>query len=175
MYNYFTDGTYDASICNFNISKRIVIDNYCKMREQNRAFTIFLKWLGFNSTVIDIEHNKRAEGKSSYNIHKKIKMAVSFVTSQSNKPLYFAIYIGTFFAIFSFLMIIAGIWNYFSAGTIPTGWTSVFVSIYLVGGLLLVFLGIIGIYIGNIFEESKKRPLYVIRETINHSEKGKEE
>lgn len=170
--NYFSDGNYDASICNFNISRRIVIDNYCKMREQNRAFTIFLKWLGFQSTVIDVEHDKRAEGKSSYNIKKKVKMATSFITAQSNKPLYMSIYIGMFFAFFSLAAIIYCLVNYFIAGNIPGGWTSVFISVYLLGGIILMVLGMIGIYIGNIFEESKGRPLYVIREKINLEKKG---
>lgn len=174
VYNYFSDGNYDASICNFNISRRIVIDNYCKMREQNRAFTIFLKWLGFKSTVIDVEHDKRAEGKSSYNLKKKIKMAVSFITSQSNKPLYFSIYIGMISALFALIAVIYCLCNYFIAGNIPNGWTSVFISIYLMGGILLMVLGMIGIYIGNIFEEAKHRPLYVIREILNE-DKYKEE
>ena len=171
VYNYFSDGNYDASICNFNISRRIVIDNYCKMREQNRAFTIFLKWLGFKSTVIDVEHDKRAEGKSSYNLRKKIKMAVSFITSQSNKPLYFSIYIGMISALFSLIAIVYCLCNYFIAGNIPSGWTSVFISIYLMSGILLIVLGMIGIYIGNIFEEAKHRPLYVIREILNEDKK----
>lgn len=175
VYNYFSDGNYDASICNFNISRRIVIDNYCKMREQNRAFTIFLKWLGFKSTVIDIEHDKRAEGKSSYNFRKKLKMAVSFITAQSNKPLYFSIYLGMAFAAFSFIAIIFSLCNYLIAGNVPSGWTSVFISIYLMGGLLLMVLGMIGIYIGNIFEEAKGRPLYVIREMLNKDEKKERE
>ncbi len=170
VYNYFSDGNYDASICNFNISKRIVINNYCKMREQNRAFTIFLKWLGFKSTVIDVEHDKRAEGKSSYNFRKKMKMAISFITSQSNKPLYLSIYLGMFFAFFALISVIYSLCNYFIAGNIPSGWTSVFISIYLMGGILLIVLGMIGIYIGNIFEETKHRPLYVVKEMLNEDE-----
>lgn len=168
--NYFSDGGYDASICNFNISRRIVIDNYCKMREQNRAFTIFLKWLGFESAVIDIEHGERAEGKSSYNIKKKSRMAISFITSQSNKPLYISIYIGLFFAVFSLAATVYCLGNYFVAGDIPDGWTSIFISVYLLGGIILIILGMIGIYIGNIFEESKGRPLYVIKEQMNLKE-----
>lgn len=167
FYNYFSDGNYDASICNFNISRRIVIDNYCRMREQNRAFTIFLKWLGFHSVVIDIEHDKRAEGKSSYNIKKKVKMAVSFITSQSNKPLVLSIYLGLIFSAFSFFEIIYNIWKYFAHGGMPEGWTSVFISIYLVGGIILVMLGTVGLYVGNIFNEVKERPLYVVKDTKN--------
>lgn len=173
FYNYFSDGNYDASICNFNISKRIVIDNYCKMREQNRGYTIFLKWLGFNSTVIDIEHDKRAAGKSSYNIGKKIRMAISFITAQSNKPLYFAIYAGLIFVLIAIIMVIYMIIHYFTAHAIPTGYTSMIVSLYLIGGVILFVLGMLGLYIGNIFNETKKRPLYVLKETLNFEEDKK--
>lgn len=170
IYNYFSDGNYDASICNFNISRRIVIDNYCKMREQNRGYTIFLKWLGFNSTVIDIEHDKRAAGKSSYNLSKKIRMAISFITAQSNKPLYFAIYAGLIFVLIAIFMVIYNIIHYFTAHAIPTGYTSMIVSLYLIGGVVLTVLGMLGLYIGNIFNETKNRPLYVLRETLNLEE-----
>lgn len=167
IYNYFSDGNFDASICNFNISRRLVIDNYCKMREQNRGYTIFLKWLGFNSTTIDIEHDERAAGKSSYNLRKKIGMAISFITAQSNKPLCFAIYVGLAFVIFAFILVVYYIINYFTAHQIPSGYTSMIVSLYIIGGMILIVLGMLGLYIGNIFNETKKRPLYVLKETLN--------
>lgn len=82
VYDYFTDGNYDNSICNFSISRREVIQSYCNMREQNRAYTLFLKWLGYKQTAIDVEADVRYEGKSSYNIRKKTKMALEFITAQ---------------------------------------------------------------------------------------------
>lgn len=175
VYNYFSDGNYDASICNFNISRKIVIDNYCKMREQNRGFTIFLKWLGFKGAAIDIPHEKRAAGKSSYNFRKKLKMAESFITAQSNKPLRFSIYLGFIMALISFLIIIYYVAKFFIFGNVPAGWTSLIASVYLVGGIILMCMGIIGMYIGNIFDETKKRPLYVLQEKLNLDEKACEE
>ncbi len=169
VYNYFSEGNYDASICNFNISRKIVIDNYCKMREQNRGFTIFLKWLGFKSVAIDIPHDKRAAGKSSYNLRKKMKMAESFIVTQSNKPLRFAIYLGSTMALVSFIIFLYFIFHYFFSGNVPTGWTSLITSIYLIGGIILICLGVLGIYIGNIFDETKHRPLYVLREKLNEN------
>ena len=75
IYSFASDGHYDPAICNFSISKRVVIDNYCKMREMHRAFVIYVKWLGFKQTAIDVEHDQRFEGKSSYNMKKRFKMA----------------------------------------------------------------------------------------------------
>lgn len=75
IYSFASDGYYDPAICNFSISKRMVIDNYCKMRELHRAFVIYVKWLGFKQTAIDVEHDPRKEGKSSYDMKKRFKMA----------------------------------------------------------------------------------------------------
>lgn len=170
VYDYFTDGNIDNTVSNFSISKRIVMENYCKMREQNRAFTIFVKWLGFNQTAIDVDHNDRAEGESSYSLKRRFKMAFEIITSQSNKPLRLSVAVGAVMAVASFIFSIYRILYYFITGVSVTGWTSMIVSIYLVGGLILMNLGVLGIYIGNIFNESKGRPLYVIKERLNKRE-----
>ena len=167
VYDYFTDGKYDNSICNFSISKKEVIQEYCKMREQNRAYTLFIKWLGFKQTAIEIEADKRFEGKSSYNMRRKISMATHFITSQSNKPLLFSVRIGMISALFSFIYLIYEIVKTLMGGTAPTGWTSTIVSLYFLGGMILMAVGITGIYIGYIFNEVKGRPLYVVRSILN--------
>ena len=174
VYDYFMDGNYDNSICNFSISKRQVINQYCKMREQNRAYTLFLKWLGYNQTAIDIEADERYEGKSSYSFRKKINMATQFITAQSNKPLLFSVRIGTLCALGSFAFMIYQIVKYFFNQQVPTGWTSLIVSIYFMGGMILIALGIIGIYIGYIFNEVKARPLYTVRTVLNDTKKKEE-
>ena len=106
VYDYFTEGTFDSSICNFSISRRIVIDSYCRMREQNRAYTMFIRWLGFRETAIDMSADERYEGKSSYNMRRKLKMAFEIITSQSNKPLFFSIKVGFAIAVIALLYII---------------------------------------------------------------------
>ena len=170
VYDYFTEGTFDSSICNFSISKRTVIDNYCKMREHNRAFTMFIRWLGFKETAIDLQADARFEGKSSYNLKKKIKMALEIITSQSNKPLLFSIHLGFISALISFAYILYLVVRALFVGDVLLGWTTIVASIYLVGGALLAAIGILGIYIGNIFDEAKNRPLYVIAESLNSEE-----
>lgn len=167
VYNYFSDGCYDPSVCNFSISSKKVIENYCKMREQNRGFVIFMMWLGFKRAYIDVEHDERFEGKSSYSLRKRFKLAFEIILSQSNKPLLFTVRLGAAISLISLLVIIYFILNYFITGQVLTGWTSLIVSIYLMGGLLMLNIGIVGIYVGNIFNESKKRPLYVLDEVLN--------
>ena len=168
IYNYFTDGKFDNAICNFSISKRIVIDNYCKMREQGRAYTLFIKWLGFKQATIEAEGDKRFEGKSSYNFKRKMIMAFEIITAQSNKPLKFSAGFGIIISIFSFLYILSLTLKYIRGAEVPVGWTTIVASIYLMGGLLMFAIGVLGCYIGNIFDEVKNRPLYVITERINY-------
>lgn len=171
VYEYFTDGDYDASLCNFSISKRIVIENYLRMPEHNRGYTMFIKWLGFRQTSIDIEGDERFEGKSSYNFSKKMHMAFELITAQSNKPLRFAINIGFFIAFLAFLYLLYVVITHLLGGETLAGWTSTIASIYLMGGLTLAAVGVVGIYVGNIFTEVKGRPLYVVAEILN----GKDE
>ena len=171
VYDYFTDGTFDSSICNFSISKRKVIDYYCRMREQNRAYTMFIRWLGFKQTAIDMPADERFEGKSSYNLKRKLKMAFEIITSQSNKPLLFSVKLGFVSAFLALIYIIYLVFREIILGDVLVGWTSIEASIYLMGGIILCAIGVVGIYVGNIFNEAKNRPLYVIDECLNAKEK----
>lgn len=174
VYDYFTDGNFDSSICNLSISRRLVIENYCKMREQNRAYTLFIRWLGFRQTAIELEADARFEGKSSYDLRKKIKLSFEIITSQSNKPLNFAITSGFIISAISFLYIIYLVFRVMFFGNILVGWPSLIASVYLMGGLILCAIGVLGIYIGNIFNETKHRPLYVVKEILNDKIHDKE-
>lgn len=165
--NLLTDKHVDSNICNFSIARSNVIKEQCNMRENNRDFSFFQQWLGFNSTFIDLEGDERQSGKSSYSIKRKLKLAFQIITSQSNKPLYISIFIGLLFVLVSVIIIVNSLINYFFYGDVVEGWTSTIISIYLVGGMILLFLGMIGVYIGNMYEELKKRPLYIIKDKLN--------
>lgn len=168
VYDYFTDGAFDNSVCNFSISRRIVIDNYCKMREHNRAYTLFIRWLGFRQAKIDVEADARFEGKSSYDFRRKFRMAFELITAQSNKPLKLATNLGFAIAVVSLLyllyLLISALIEPSSA---PLGWRSTIGAIFLMGGLILAAIGVVGLYVGNIFDEVKSRPLYVVRDILN--------
>ncbi len=169
IYNFASDGNYDPAICNFSISKRIVIENYCKMRELHRAFVIYVKWLGFRQTTIDVDHNERKEGKSSYNMKKRFNMAAEILTSQSDKLLKFTVGFGFAMTSLSFFAILALVINYF-IGNVAMGWTSVIATNCLIGGIIIMVIGLVGIYVGNIFMQTKQRPLYVVRQALNEEE-----
>ncbi len=167
VFDYFTDGKTDASIANFGIYSRSVINNFIKMRERSRAFPLFINWLGFDSTTVTVEHGARYEGESSYNFSRMMALAISIVIAQSNKPLKLSIKFGLLMSFASFLSGLYFIGKKIFLGIPVPGWTSVIVSIFFIGGLLFANLGIIGIYIGNIFDETKGRPLYIVKETTD--------
>lgn len=172
IYSFASDGYYDPAICNFSISKRMVIDNYCKMRELHRAFVIYVKWLGFKQTAIDVEHDPRKEGKSSYDMKKRFKMAGEILTSQSDKLLKMTVELGFVMTFLSFVAIIWLIINHF-VYHVTAGWTSIVAVNCLIGGMIIMVTGLVGIYVGNIFMQVKNRPLYVVRQILNDDKEEK--
>ena len=165
FYNYFTEGQQvDGTVANLGLFSKLLISNFKKMKEQSRSLQLFIKWIGFDIVYVDIDHAKREEGTSSYNLTKLIELAFDRIIAHSNKPLRLFIKVGFSFSLLSFLYGIYIVIRYFLYGVSVEGWTTVIVSIYFIGGLTFANLGILGIYIGKIFNETKNRPLYIIKE-----------
>lgn len=162
VYNYLTDSKIDNSVANFSISKRKVLEAFKQMREHNRMFPLFIKWLGFEIGYVDIAHAPRFEGKTSYSFLKLLRLSLDSIVSQSNKPLSLAIGFGSALSGASFLLMMYFLFRYFVCGVPVAGWTSLVVSIWFLGGVVLASLGVIGLYVGKIFNEVKNRPLYVV-------------
>lgn len=170
VYDYFTESKIDNTIANFSIISEKVLNTLKQMREQNRTYPLFVNWVGFKRTEINIEHSSRNEGKSSYTFSKLINLAIDSIVSQSNKPLKLSIKFGFIVAFLSFLYASWLILRYFMFSIPVEGWTSVMVSMYFIGGLLFANMGILGLYIGKIFDETKNRPIYVIQEITFESD-----
>ena len=166
VYSFATGQPYDGSICNFSISNRNVIDNYCKMREWHRGFVMYIQWMGFREAVLDVEHQERFAGESGYNFKKRMKMAMDLLTSQSDKLLQLTVKSGLLISAIALLVIVALVVRFFTMH-IQAGWTSIIAAIFLMGGLTIASVGIVGIYVGNIFMEVKHRPLYIVRQQLN--------
>lgn len=172
FFDYFTESNVDNTIANFSIISNKALQSVKRLREQNRSYPLFINWVGFKRTDVDIEHSKREEGKSSYTFSKLINLAIDSIISQSNKPLKLSIKFGFIVSLFS---LIYGIWlvlRYFIHDISVEGWTSVMVSIYFIGGLLFANMGILGLYLGKIFDETKERPIYLVQETTFASEEN---
>lgn len=171
VYEFATDGSYDGAICNFSIVKKDVIKNYCQMREQHRGYVMYIRWLGYRQAVIDVEHNERFEGKSSYSLKKRMNMAIELLTSQSDKVLRLFTTLGFLMSLISFFVIIVLIIYHYVAD-VSVGWTSLIATTVLIGGLIIMVTGVVGIYVGNIFMQTKNRPLYVVRQIVNDDKKN---
>lgn len=166
-FSWLSGMKYDPEIANFRIISRKVIDAYCSMQEKLRFFGGHLQWLGFPTAYIDVQHCARHEGKSSYTFRKLLNLAIDTIVAYSDKPLRLSIKAGFIMACFSFFYAIYVIYRKFILGIPVEGWTSIMVSLWFLGGLIIANLGIIGIYMGKIFNETKNRPLYVISKRIN--------
>lgn len=167
LFDYLTEQQSDPAIANFGIYRNTVIANVRRMRESARAFPLFVRWLGFPSAVVDVDHAPRFAGRSSYNFSKLLHLAINSIVAQSNRPLRLSIKFGFLMAFCSLLLGAWHILRYLVHGVPVAGWTSVFVSIWLLGGLMFMNIGFLGLYIGRIYDETKGRPLYVVRDWRN--------
>ena len=172
--DYFTENKMDNTVANYSIISKNVRDSVLRFKEQNRVYALYVNWVGFKKTEIDIEHARRPVGKSSYTFSKLMYLAIDSIVSQSNKPLRLAIKIGFMMSLLSFIYGVWLIFKHFAFSESIEGWTSVMVSIYFIGGLLFANMGVLGLYIGKIFDETKNRPIYLIQETTFDIENEKE-
>jgi polyisoprenyl-phosphate glycosyltransferase len=161
-FSYLSGVKQDETIANFGIYHRKVIDAINSMREPMRAFSPMARWVGFKKTSIEVDHGERYEGKSSYNWGKLINLALDIAVAYSDKPLKLVIGVGFWMSLLSVLYALYNIIAYYSGIIKVSGYTSLIVSIWFLSGFITFIIGIVGLYIGKIFEGVKKRPLYLI-------------
>lgn len=164
-FSYLADINYDGDNGNFCIMSRRVIDNFRRMGEQLRFFGGLVQWMGFKTSSIEVEHGGRFEGKSTYTFSKLWKLATNTIIAYSDKPLRVAIKLGFVMAAFAFCYGAYILGRAFIYGSPIPGWNSLIVSFYFIGGIIISILGILGIYLGKTFDQTKKRPLYIVSQT----------
>jgi polyisoprenyl-phosphate glycosyltransferase len=157
---------FDSTQANFSIISRKVVDAYKTFGENARFYNPTITWLGFNRASISAEHGTRHSGKTSYTIKKRFQLAGDIIFSYSDRPLKFSIYLGLFMAAVAFIYLFWVLIGAITWGFAVQGWSSVMAGIFLTGGIILVVLGITGIYVGRIFREVKNRPIYIVGERI---------
>lgn len=157
---------YNSRVGSYSLVTRKVVEAFCRINDYYRPYLVILQWLGFRSAYVSIEHEKRYEGRSSYTFSKLLAHAFNGIVSQTEKLLKLSIYTGFTFFLVSIVAIIYIVLRSMKSG-FQAGWASTTVLIILSTGLILMSLGIVGVYIGKIFEQTKKRPLYIIDKKIN--------
>lgn len=167
VFSYLSGQKTDKTIANFGIYNRKVIDEYNKMPEVARSFTSLIAYVGFSTTAIEVEHALRFDGKSSYSLRKLLKLTFDVIIANSNKPLRIAVKLGFSLSVISFLLAIYNLIAYLVGAIMVPGYTTTIFSIWFVGGLILFVLGIIGLYIGKIFDQVKGRQIFIVEKEMN--------
>jgi dolichol-phosphate mannosyltransferase len=162
--NSLSDVELESGSADFRLLDKKVVSVIKNFNENEPFLRGLFKWIGFTQTSVEYTPNSRHFGESKYSVKKMIKFALQGVTSFSIKPLYAATYIGFALSFLSILYIPYVLYAFFT-GEEVSGWASIIITIVFFGGLQLIILGIIGIYIGKMFMQVKNRPNYIIRST----------
>ena len=147
----------------FRLMDSSVVDVVRNMNESDIFLRGLSNWMGFRQTGIHFTAGERAFGESSYNLQKMMRFAFTGITAFSVKPLYLAAYLGFIFSTIAVLGYGIYVIHSFVSGTEISGWASLIMTVVFFGGIQLIILGIIGIYLGKIFKQVKERPNYIIR------------
>ena len=152
------------------ISRRVARSLSSDFQERNMFLRGLFSWMGFQQMGLEYVAEKRFAGQSKYSLSQMLQLAITGILSFSAKPLQMGIFVGVGFAVLAFVLIVVAVMKYFIVQSIPSGWTTLVVLLLLFSGLQLIVLGIMGAYIGGIYEEVKGRPRYIIEEVISHHE-----
>lgn len=170
MFAYLTGTPGNHGIRNYGIYSRKVVSAFLSLDEQFRGFALLVRWLGFKSTVIEVQHDRREIGKSSYNFAKGLNLAIDSFLTFSDKPLRITIMSGFVVSLVSFIAGLVFLFRALLGYTVLLGWTSLILSIWFLSGFTVFCVGLIGLYVGKVFNETKKRPHYIVDYTINIDE-----
>ena len=163
--NYLSDVNFEQGTADFRLMDKKVVAVFADFSENELFIRGLVNWLGFKQFAIDYQPADRFSGKSKYTVKKMIQFALQGITSFSTRPLHIAIFLGFGLTLFAFLFYSIYVVYSIYFGHVISGWTSVIATIVFFGGLNLIVLGIIGMYIGKLFMQSKQRPNYLIRST----------
>ena len=148
---------------NLSLLSRRVIDAFLRLRDRDREYMIALDWLGFDSTAIEIEHHERHAGKSGYTFERLFRVALDGMFFRSTVLLRLVVMVGFVVALIGIVVAAFEVADYFlqPRETVP-GYTSLAVLVLLLAGVIIVSVGVVGLYVGRIFEQVKDRPLFLI-------------
>lgn len=170
LMNSLSDVTIEPGTADFRLLDARVASLIRNSHEQNLFIRGFVSWLGFKQYKITYSAAPRHSGTTKFSFRKMLSFALNGITSFSIKPLRFSIFAGIFISIMAFVYAMYAIILYlFNPEKAVPGWASVLVSVLFIGGIQLLFLGVLGEYLGKLFMQAKQRPGYVIKETSTHA------
>lgn len=165
--NYMSDIDIPKDTGDFRLIDRKVADVFRQMTEKNRFVRGMISWVGFRQTYVEYERDERFAGESKYPLKKMIKFASDGIIAFSTKPLRIVMTMGFVSVFISLLVLLYTFIIRLFGQEVEPGWASIMVAITFFSGIQLLGLGIVGQYIARIYEESKNRPIYIVKDTIN--------
>lgn len=166
-FNYLAGIEINREVANFGIYNKKVITSVLEMQDTIKFFPLFVNWVGYKSTAIPIEHAKREEGKSSYSFTRLLSLAFDVIISFSDKPLKLFVSFGTIISLLSLFIGFYYLMQYFLGNITEPGYSSIILSIWFLSGVIISCIGIVGIYLGKTFNQTKNRPVFIIDEYEN--------
>ena len=164
LINNLSDIELEPGTADFRLMDSKVVAAFRAFTETDLFMRGLVKWMGFRQIGIEYDPAQRTQGKSKYTVKKMIRFALQGITSFSIRPLYIAVYLGFIFSLLSLLYVPYIIYSIYFGHAI-SGWASMIATIAFFGGLQLMILGIIGMYLGKLFMQSKQRPHYIVKES----------
>jgi len=157
----------DPSTANFGIYHRKVIQAVCQMPERDRSFPLMVKWAGFQTGKLPVQHQARTVGETSYTLRKLLKLSMNIALGYSEKPLRMVAGTGIACSLVAFVLVGMSLLRWWDGDIEVAGYTSVIGSVWLIGGLVMFCLGVVGLYVGQIFRNVQKRPYYIVADAVN--------
>ena len=167
IFAYFTDSPVDKKTNNFGIYHRKVIDAVLSMGDYIKCFPIEVRWVGFNIGYHPVVKDGRAEGTSGYTWSKLFSFAFNNIIAFSNKPLKLALKFGFFVVLISLILALYYLVRYMVGGIGVSGFTTLVISLWMIAGILIFLIGVLGIYLGRVYDKVKDRPIYIVKERLN--------
>ena len=164
LLGWLTDSEYDSTTANFGAYSRKVIDTVLSMPESDRFFPLLVRWTGFRAVLVTVTHGRREHGRSGYTLRQLIRLATNVALSFSDKPLRLVVKMGLFVAGLAALIVLYSVYRYLAGDVEVAGFTSIVASIWLIGSVILSSVGVVGLYVGRLYNQTKLRPHFIIAE-----------
>lgn len=169
LLGYLTGQPQDPAVANFGIYHRRVIRAVNAMPESIRYFPTMVRWVGFRAAGMDVTHAFRGHGRSSYSLRRLCSLATDICLVNSDKPLRLVVWVGFMVSAVGFLAALRMIWAFCHGKVQIMGYASLIVSVWVLSGILILIMGVVGLYVGKTFEGTKRRPSYVVAEVTTEN------
>jgi dolichol-phosphate mannosyltransferase len=174
LLNRLSDVPIPVDTGDFRLMSRCVVEALRAMPERDRFVRGMVSWVGFRQTAVPYKRAERFAGESKYPLRKMLHFATDGILSFSTKPLQFSIGFGTFSAALALVGIVYALVLRLFTDIWVEGWTALMIAVLFIGGVQLISVGILGAYIGRIYNEVKSRPLYIVQEYVGFDQLGPE-